>query len=57
MPSDIVASAETTLAGLPKTKPELYTTSDVVRIVEVGRKYDKPGVSDGLIVPADHCRA
>lgn len=44
MPSNTHPTAKEILAGLPASLPELYTFSDVVRILEVAKKYNKPEV-------------
>jgi hypothetical protein len=42
MPSNTHPSARAVLAGLPASFPELYTFSDVVRVMEVAKKYGQP---------------
>lgn len=44
MPSNTHPTAKDVLAGLPASFPELYTFSDVIRILEVAKKYDQPEV-------------
>ncbi|KAL1413228.1 hypothetical protein Q8F55_000981 [Vanrija albida] len=42
MPSASAPSVTARLAGLPASAPDIFTPSDVIRIVEVAKKYNEP---------------
>lgn len=45
MPSNAGPTGAQILASLPASLPQLFTPSDVIRVVEVAKKYNQPEVS------------